>query len=394
MITFKKFLVEKIVGNTGWVYHRTRENPETHSLFKSGINLSSNAKALYGQGLYSTYDLESQLNERMIELYGNYIIKGKINLDGMVILDKEVYDLKGSKESFDEYLKSLNLGLNEKLVNSYEYTSDIALKIHEKVISQKHSGLVFTGRQDGRVAVIYDKQNFIPYMWSDDNGSSWQKAIPDIKSIKKIENNYELLSPWDKKEIHSERKININLPHIEDVFQKMVNDGILESEKYDKIIDIFLDIQNNQPWKIKNIIKLIDRRMYNRLLTLSEREINIIKGGGEWVWPTFIFLLPFKSLDLIEYYISMNKSYPELLLHSVSAYPQASAQLFEFFYNNNIPIPRIIISSILKKPFSSFWVARFLSEKGDDVKSDYIKQLEKDPKYGKEFQRIIRSERK
>lgn len=394
MITFKKYVIlERIVGNTGWVYHRTRENPETHSLFKSGINLSSNAKALYGQGLYSTYDLESQLNERMIELYGNYIIKGKINLDGMVILDKEVYDLKGSKESFDEYLKSLNLGLGEKLVTSYEYTSDIALKIYKQVISQKHSGLVFTGRQDGRVAVIYDKQNFIPYMWSDDNGSSWQKAIPDIKSIKKVENNYELLSPLDKKEIHSEKKINVNLPYIKDVFQKMVNDGILESEKYDKIIDLFQNVQDNQPWKIKDIIKLIDRQIYNRLLTLSEKEINNVERG-EWVFLTFTFLLPFKSLDLIEYYTSINKSYSELLLYAVSAYPQASAQLFEFFYNNNIPIPRIIISSILKKPFSSFWVARFLTSKGDGVKLDYIKQLEKDPKYGKEFQRIIRSERK
>jgi hypothetical protein len=393
MITFKKFLVEKIVGNTGWVYHRTKENPESNSLFKRGIDSSINSRGMYGRGLYSTYDIESQLNQRMIELYGNYIIKGKINLDNMVILDKEIYDLKRVKESFDEYLKSLNLGLTEKLISRVEYTSDIAIKIYREVESRKYSGLIFTGRQDGRVAVVYNKQNFIPYMWSEDNGLTWKKIIPDIKTIKTIDNDNMFLDPSFKREMHSERKININLPYIEDVFKKMVEDGILEEEKYLEIINLFDNVRDNQPWKIKDIIKLIDRQIYNRLLTLSDKEIRNVKRG-EWVFPTFTFLLPFKSLDLIEYYVSLGKTYSELLLHSVSAYPQASAQLFEFFYNNSIPIPRLLISSILKKPFSSFWVARFLMSKNDDIKNDYIKQLEKDPKYGKEFQRIIRNQQK
>ena len=51
MVTFKKFLVEKIVGNTGWVYHRTKNNPEGSDIVKYGIKPSSNQSAMYGKGL-------------------------------------------------------------------------------------------------------------------------------------------------------------------------------------------------------------------------------------------------------------------------------------------------------------------------------------------------------
>ena len=183
MITFKKFLVEKIVGNTGWVYHRTKENPEGSAILTHGIKPSTNQSAMYGRGLYCCYDLNEQLKPNM-EKYGAYILKGKIDLNGFAILDYEIYGLANPRGNFQEHLKQIGTNM-ESVQDSIPYTSRIAQNIWKKCKTNGYNGIIFTGENDGKVAVIWNRRNFIPYQYSEDNAATWKTLTPDIKSIKR-----------------------------------------------------------------------------------------------------------------------------------------------------------------------------------------------------------------
>jgi hypothetical protein len=183
MITFKKFLVEKIVGNTGWVYHRTPDDPEESSIVTHGIKPSTNQSAMYGRGLYCCYDINQQLKPDM-EQYGEYILKGKIDLNGFAILDYEIYGLANPRGNFQEHLKQIGTNM-ESMKDTIPYTSRIAQNIWEKCKANGYNGIIFTGESDGKVAVIWNRRNFIPYQYSKDNAATWKTLTPDIKSIKR-----------------------------------------------------------------------------------------------------------------------------------------------------------------------------------------------------------------
>ena len=183
MVTFKKFLVEKIVGNTGWVYHRAKKNPEGSDILTHGIKPSTNQSAMYGKGLYCCYDLNEQLKPNM-EKYGAYILKGKIDLNGFAILDSEIYGLANPRGNFQEHLKQIGTDM-ESVQDTIPYTSRIAQNIWEKCKQDGYNGIVFTGQSDGKVAVIWNRRNFIPYQYSEDNAATWKTLTPDIKSIKR-----------------------------------------------------------------------------------------------------------------------------------------------------------------------------------------------------------------
>ena len=51
---YRQLLSETLYGNTGWVYHRTKINPESSDI-ESGIKPYKNKSAMYGTGLYCTY---------------------------------------------------------------------------------------------------------------------------------------------------------------------------------------------------------------------------------------------------------------------------------------------------------------------------------------------------
>jgi len=185
MFTFRNFLVEKIVGNTGWVYHRTKNNPEESDIITQGIKPSTNQSAMYGKGLYCCYDLDQQLKPNM-EKYGEYILKGKIDLNGFAILDEDIYQLANPKGIFESHLKKIGTSLMEVKDRSITpYTSRIAQRIWQNCKRNGYNGIIFTGESDGKVAVIWNRRNFIPYQYSGDNGAMWKRLNPDIASIKR-----------------------------------------------------------------------------------------------------------------------------------------------------------------------------------------------------------------
>ena len=187
----RNFLLEKIVGNTGWVYHRTKNNPAFSEIFSSGIRKEKNQNAMYGKGLYCCYDLSQQLKSNMIHQYGRYILKGKIDLNNFAILDKSIYDISNPNKSFEEHLIKIGTNINE-IKEVLPYTSEIAVKIWRNCKLNGYNGIIFTGQNDGKVAVIWNRQNFIPYQYSEDDAKTWKTLKPDIGSIKRpYDNEYD-----------------------------------------------------------------------------------------------------------------------------------------------------------------------------------------------------------
>ena len=185
MLQFKDHvLLERVFGNTGWVYHRTKDNPESSSILTHGIKPSTNQSAMYGRGLYCCYDLNQQLKPNMEGNYGEYILKGKIDLNGFAILDSDVYWLANPRGNFQEHLKQIGTNI-ESVQDEIPYTSRIAQNIWEKCKANGYNGIIFTGESDGKVAVIWNRRNFIPYQYSEDNAATWKTLTPDIKSIKR-----------------------------------------------------------------------------------------------------------------------------------------------------------------------------------------------------------------
>ena len=138
---------------------------------------------MYGKGLYCCYDLNQQLEPEM-RRYGAYILKGKIDLNGFAILDYEIYGLANPRGNFQEHLKQIGTNM-ESVQYSTPYTSRIAQNIWKKCKANGYSGIIFTGETDGKVAVVWNRRNFIPYQYSKDNAATWKTLTPDIKSIKR-----------------------------------------------------------------------------------------------------------------------------------------------------------------------------------------------------------------
>lgn len=196
----KIILSEKLIGNLGWVYHRTWNNPENSDISKKGIQPSRNASSMYGKGLYCCYDLEQQFKENM-RSYGFFILKGKIDLSNFVILEKDVFENARPKENFENYLDKLGIRFKNWQEN-LPYTSDIANSVWRRAKQNGYNGIIFTGRNDGKVAVIWNRNNFIPYQYAFDqtkqsdekpisseiippNKLEWKNLNPNIKNIKR-----------------------------------------------------------------------------------------------------------------------------------------------------------------------------------------------------------------
>lgn len=246
MLQFKDHvLLERVFGNTGWVYHRTPDNPSKYDIVKYGIKASSNESAMYGRGLYTCYDLDQQMKPNMTR-YGSYILKGKIDLNGFAILDSDVYWLANPKGNFQKHLEQIGTNM-ESVKDESPYTSEIAKNIWKKCKQKGYNGIVFTGRSDGKVAVIWNRRNFIPFQYTEDEGKNWAKLTPDIASIKR---------PHDPEYDKDDEKIN---------FSKLLKE-ISDKEELEKLI---------VPPDYKGIVFLKKLKKIGNIIIYNETEINL-----------------------------------------------------------------------------------------------------------------------
>lgn len=202
----EELINEKASAGSVICYHRTRNpNPKTYN---SGFDAGKGD--MYGRGLYATYDLESQKTPEMRRLYGDYIIQFQItDLKKFIILDKRVQTkVFGREKSIKDQLKSVMGGFynefikvnKERLLNlgqkthanvssvdnsgGYELTSSDAYHLSQCTGFIEHvDGMIFTGRNDGQVALIYNVNIANPLQYSDDDGETW-KNLKDVSSHK------------------------------------------------------------------------------------------------------------------------------------------------------------------------------------------------------------------
>jgi hypothetical protein len=176
-------LVEEVFSSLSVAYHRTRNLKNANAIGESGFKAGGGA--MYGKGIYLTYNFDDQQDDYMKEHYGPFIIRCKINLTDFMIFDPDVAArVYGPKASFDEQLK--HFGIPHEAMQSVfyfqsgsQYTSARAKQFANWLFSggtktvrddvrfkRPIKGLVFTGENDGRVIVAYDPSPVIPFAWA------------------------------------------------------------------------------------------------------------------------------------------------------------------------------------------------------------------------------------
>jgi hypothetical protein len=173
-------LLEEVYGAQAVVYHGTGADPTAliDALLSDKFTPGVGSGAMYGKGLYTVYDLAGTQTEKGD--YGDHVIKLKVNLYGYIIFDSDVA-LKVYKRPLTPAQQAEEVGYSEAVVKALKrvrppmgdkFTSDSALKVY-KSLQYEAKGLVFTGKNDGRVAVVYDPTTAVPMAWKRVGSSFW-----------------------------------------------------------------------------------------------------------------------------------------------------------------------------------------------------------------------------
>ena len=126
-MNFKDWILsEELYPNkTATVFHRTKNLGNVESIFKNAFKTSGDG--LVGDGLYTTFSLESQFNIYMKE-YGDMLIKFKVvDLDKYLIFQPSVAKYILGKENYtlEKQLEKLNIkeqvNLNEISINPFKW---------------------------------------------------------------------------------------------------------------------------------------------------------------------------------------------------------------------------------------------------------------------------------
>ena len=434
-----KVINEKVYSEIMVAYHRTKNNPENSPLLELGIMKHTNLTASYGTGLYSTYKLEDQNDDRMKALYGDYIIKGKINLRNFVILDEEVYQTINRDESFEEYIKNIdyNIASYKKLSKRDGYDSDLWKKINivkkggeeyydddendrfhlshtseiaseywEKFKSSGYDGVIFTGRRDGHVVVAWKKNSFLPFGYSTDDGMSWNKLTPNIKKIYKSVDDEDYDPQQFNKKTHKRiiSKINKKSPHISKLLSE-IGDDPLKSYDFIKSNDnihnellkiLIKNISTNSDTsflyateilKGDNVPTMILYGMNKQKIqsylyfllknhkTIPDNVYHIILQGGD---PLYIGMYLNDIIQKYEYTI------PDNILFLIHKFPSVNMHLIDLYLSQNKKVPNVLYSNIkyFTKIFHGFkdheTMRRLVQSNGDELPIEILEACKND----------------
>lgn len=152
----------------------------------------------YDKGLYTTFDLASQLNinknqgNDMRRTYGNHIIKlavkGIYNFWFCIFgLYKKFHPNANINTWKKEQAKHFNLSreIFYDIEGSHkEYTerhSNVSHIFEENnIIPQRVKGIIYEGQYDGNCILIYDWTTAVPLSYSNNEGKTWKKIDKDL----------------------------------------------------------------------------------------------------------------------------------------------------------------------------------------------------------------------
>lgn len=182
------------------VFHRTKDT-HIESIGRDGYR--SGGGDAWGPGIYTCYDLISTTKANVYNrgdeksgVYGPVIIENKLaSLKNFLIFDydvaKKIY-VDGYKLE-DQLKKILPENVYQKFQQVILEASEICDYLYKKSPKNKYTtnavqkifilpeirhylrGMIFTGANDGKVLLSYDRENIIPINYSKDNGKTWKK---------------------------------------------------------------------------------------------------------------------------------------------------------------------------------------------------------------------------
>ena len=197
----ENIIFEDIYSNKAIVYHRTRSDNLIKGIYTKGYH-PSDINTL-GIGFYGSYDLESQLNDKM-KIYGETIVKFMVNsLKRFLILDYDQFIIvhKNFKEVNDKnFIEKQLLYFNFdkfyfyndmlKMINFKSSSHDILERIINYYFNDVKSlvdGIIYTDSYDGKTLICYEYDLLIPISFSIDEAQNWLKHEPkNIDYLKKI----------------------------------------------------------------------------------------------------------------------------------------------------------------------------------------------------------------
>jgi hypothetical protein len=181
-------LTEEVYGAQAVVYHGTEADPVqfVSALLNDEFRPGEGAGSMYGKGLYTVYDLKGTQTES--GNYGPHIIKLKLNLYGYIIFDPEVA-LRVYKAPLSIVEQAQEVGADEDVIEKLRsvkiargaFTS-VAAEFASAFLKGRVKGIVYTGSNDGRCAVVYDPATAVPIAWKNVRDMSWTPV--DRASIK------------------------------------------------------------------------------------------------------------------------------------------------------------------------------------------------------------------
>ena len=279
----KRELGEEITGGSIIVYHRTKLTKENYKLLNNGFVPGDGQ--MYGRGLYSTYELKDQFNSNM-EGYGSTIIKFQVTDTSKILILDESEQLKvfGKriglldqikkilKGGFNGFYKENKIAIQESiklLEDKNRLTSEAAyyLSTNVRKFQLLFDGLVFTGRNDGRVLVLFETTLASPLQYVDTRGLQqgdkfeWTSLKnkdsyglgKDKRGMNKLDNYLKFrptdivfseLKDKDKKDlVKAKAKSNVQMQKDEYLF--WVNETTPAPEELEKINDRMVSIKGN-----------------------------------------------------------------------------------------------------------------------------------------------------
>ena len=203
MIKIKDLIQEDIYGRQATVFHRTKISDLINKVYTDGFKTGEGD--MYGKGFYSTYNLESQLNNTMREAYGDVVVKFQVTIDNFLIFDYKEFikaplgrTLDYTEDDFIlKQLDHFKLDYDKEEVtrdikNYKTRSAEIAYRCTQKIknLTKYVDGIIFTGSRDGGVLLCYrPNELIIPMSFTINDGGIWTKTEHNLDYFKKVFTN-------------------------------------------------------------------------------------------------------------------------------------------------------------------------------------------------------------
>ena len=274
-------LVEEIIGNTAIVYHRGDKNKLDHLLKQTYSNSSHIDFRKYNKALYTTINMNSQLNQAgnlndMKSTYGDFIIK---------------LAFKGISNcwfcSYDEYKKYNNCTIDnwkeqqfKKFNIDKEYWNLLAgrdknftanhtnvSKFFEtyNLLGTRIKGIQYNGKYDGDCLLIYDWSTAVPLAITNNEGKTWEKIDKNGTAFQR--NNFK-----NNDYIDTNKKIKYEFKSNEKGNVDCANNNLTTLEGAPQKVDGYFDCANNKLTTLKGAPQKVGRSFIcsgNNLTTLE-----------------------------------------------------------------------------------------------------------------------------